>query len=172
MRRPTLDDLPEEGIPAGLTLRTFLPDDVRGWANLMTGAIGAWDEDLARRNFLREPGVLPEGIFFLMRGKQFVATATDKQLPLADLGYLHMVAVAPSERGKGLGRSVSLAALHCMRARGCREAILDTDDFRLPAIRTYLALGFVPETAALDHAESWQRILARLLETKAGGSAV
>jgi mycothiol synthase len=49
-----------------------------------------------------------------------------------------------------------------MRERGCGEAILDTDDFRLPAIRTYLRLGFTPEISADDHAHRWDRIFAEL----------
>lgn len=173
MRRNSLEDLPEQRIPHGLTLRTFLPDDIRGWVKLMTGAIGAWDEDSARREFLGDPAVAPDGIFFLVRGDEYLATATDKQLPSADIGYLHMVAVAPSQRGKRLGRCVSLAALHHMRARGCLRAILDTDDYRLPAIRTYFGLGFLPDLLEADHVERWQRILTRLpLKTYEGNRSI
>jgi len=60
----------------------------------MTGAIGDWDEDSTGRLFLGDPGVDAGGVFFLVR-EEFVATATDKRLPASDIGYLHMVAVAP-----------------------------------------------------------------------------
>ena len=132
------------------------------WAKLMTGAIGDWDEESTARQFLGEPGVSPEGIFFLAAGDHYVATATDKQLPKSEVGYLHMVAVDPPYRGRGLGRCISLAALVHMRERGCQEAVLDTDDFRLPAIRTYLGLGFVPDMLDADHAERWGAITPRL----------
>jgi mycothiol synthase len=128
----------------------------------MTGAIGVWNEESTARLFLREPGVEGEGIFFLAVGDDCIATATDKRLAENEVGYLHMVAVAPGYRGRGLGRCISLAALLHMRGRGCEQAVLDTDDFRLPAIRTYLALGFIPEMVGADHADRWNRIFAEL----------
>ena len=39
-----------------------------------------------------------EGIFFLARRDDYIATATDKRLPEPEVGYLHMVAVAPRHR--------------------------------------------------------------------------
>jgi len=49
-----------------------------------------------------------------------------------------------------------------MRERGCQQAILDTDDFRLLAIRTYFGLGFVPDNLEADHAERWRETDAKL----------
>jgi mycothiol synthase len=162
MRRKSLEDLPEQELPDGLELRTFRTGDEGRWAKLMTGAIGDWDEESTAREFLGDPSVNAEGVFFLATGEDYVATATDKRLPEFDAGYLHMVAVAPSYRGRGLGRCISLAALLHMRDRGCEHAVLDTDDFRLAAIRTYLGLGFVPEMVGADHAERWRTIFAEI----------
>jgi mycothiol synthase len=162
MRRKSLEELSNQEAPDGLELRTFRAGDEAGWAKLMTGAIGNWDEESTARLFLGDPGVHPEGIFFLATGVHCVATATDKQLPQPEVGYLHMVAVDPRCRGRRLGRCISLAALFNMRQRGCQYAVLDTDDFRLPAIRTYLALGFVPDMLAADHAERWRAVFSEL----------
>lgn len=158
----SLEDLPDPEIPEGLALRTFRAGDEAGWAKLMTGAIGAWDEESTARQFLGERGVSVDGVFLLVTGGQFVATATDKRLPASDTGYLHMVAVTPLYRGKHLGRCISIAALRHMKERGCREAVLDTDDHRLPAVHTYLRLGFVPEYVEADHAERWRKVQAEL----------
>ena len=162
MRRNTLENLPDQQAPSGLELRTFRVGDEAGWAKLMTGAIGDWDEESTRRQFLSEPGVTPTAVFLLVNGDNYVATATDRQLQASEVGYLHMVAVAPIYRGRRLGRHVSIAALRHMRARGCQEAILDTDDYRLPAIRTYLALGFVPDIVDADHPDRWRRIATEI----------
>jgi mycothiol synthase len=134
----------------------------------MTGAIGDWDEQSTGRLFLDDPGVTTEGIFFLVSGDDYIATATDKRLPESDGGYLHMVAVAPPYRRRGLGRCISLAALLHMRGRGCQQAVLDTDDYRLPAIRTYVALGFAPEMLEADHADRWRAVLAELGAARPG----
>jgi mycothiol synthase len=165
MRLKSLENLPDQEVPEGLALRTFRVGDEAGWAKLMTGAIGDWDEESTARQFLGDPGVDTDGIFFLVSDDQYVATATDKRLPASDAGYLHMVAVAPLYRGRRLGRCISLAALHHMRERGCRTVVLDTDDYRLPAIRTYLAVGFVPDNVEADHADRWRRIVAELRAT-------
>jgi mycothiol synthase len=126
------------------------------------------DEESTARLFLSEPGVNPDGIFFLAAGDHYVATATDKRLPQSEVGYLHMVAVAPRYRGRGFGRCISLAALNHMRDRACLKAVLDTDDFRLPAIATYLALSFVPDMLEADYVERWRAIFAELGAARPG----
>ena len=40
--------------------------------------------------------------------------------------------------------------------------MLDTDDFRLPAIKNYLNLGFVPVYAGESHLLRWQSIFKKL----------
>src|SRR5713226_2210962 len=104
MRLKSLENLPDQQVPEGLALRTFRAGDEAGWAKLMTGAIGDWDEESTARQFLGDPGVDADSIFFLVADDQYLATATDKRLPASDAGYLHMVAVAPFYRGKRLGR--------------------------------------------------------------------
>jgi hypothetical protein len=62
MRRKSLEDLPDPKVPDGFELRTFRAGDEAGWARLMTGAIGEWDEDSTAGLFVADPGVMPEGI--------------------------------------------------------------------------------------------------------------
>lgn len=169
MRRESLEGLTILEVPHGFELRTFCAGDESRWASLMNGAIGEWNEESATRLFLQEPGVTKEGILFLAAGDECVATATDKCFAETGVGYLHMVAVAPPYRGRGLGRCISLAALTHMRSRRCREAVLDTDDFRLRAIRTYLGLGFMPEMLETDHADRWAAISAKLIRLEPEG---
>jgi mycothiol synthase len=130
------------------------------------------DQESTARLFLGDPAVKDEGIFFLAADDDYIATATDKWLPELEVGYLHMVAVAPPYGGKGLGRFISLAALLHMRERGCQQAMLDTDDFRLPAISTYLGLGFVPDLLAANHAERWRAIFAEISASRPSSQVV
>ena len=62
----------------------------------------------------------------------------------ADTGYLHWVATVPAHAGKKLGSFVSLAVLYKFQQEGCQNAVLETDDHRLAAIKTYLRLDFHP----------------------------
>jgi mycothiol synthase len=47
-------------------------------------------------------------------------------------------------------------------AAGLDQAVLETDAFRLPAVRTYLRLGFVPEPRAPGDARRWSTVLRNL----------
>ena len=55
-----------------------------------------------------------------------------------------MVGVMPEHSGYRLGKWVSLAVLYYHRQQDFKCAVLGTDDFRLPAIKTYLTRDFMP----------------------------
>lgn len=59
-------------------------------------------------------------------------------------GYIHMVASLPSCRGLGIGHAMLCKSLIDLEKRNCKYITLTTDDFRLPAIKTYLDAGFLP----------------------------
>ena len=73
-------------------------------------------------------------------------------------GYLHMVCVLPEHRGKQIGHALNLAALRWFRDRGFKEVWLSTDDWRIPAIKSYLRLGFEPFYPDDSHRERWQAV--------------
>jgi mycothiol synthase len=68
----------------------------------------------------------------------------------------------PEHQGKQLGLVLVLHVLDYFKKKGFREAILDTDDFRLPAIRTYLKLGFEPVYIGENHRRRWELIMHKL----------
>ena len=83
----------------------------------------------------------------------------------ADQGYIHMVAAHPASRGKGIGHAMLAHALEKLEARDCTYSILTTDDFRLPAIKTYLDAGFRPvllNDPDSDQRARWDAVIARL----------
>ena len=55
--------------------------------------------------------------------------------------WVNEVGVAPSHRGRGLGRRILAVLLDHGRALGCREAWLLTDDSNAAARRMYAAAG-------------------------------
>ena len=52
--------------------------------------------------------------------------------------------------------------LHYFRKRDIVSVTLDTDDFRLPAIKNYLNLGFVPDYLRENHVLRWENIFEKL----------
>jgi len=114
----------------------------------------------------RDPGCAPERVFFLRHARMDVATAT-AQLK-GGKGYIHMVGVHPAYAGMGCGRFVVLEAMKCLKGLGYSECHLTTDDFRLPAIKTYLSLGFEPRYDSGDEemAARWKDVFAKLSQYK------
>jgi mycothiol synthase len=45
-----------------------------------------------------------------------------------------------------------------MDREGRTRAVLNTDDFRIPAIKTYLNLGFLPVLADHDYYDRWKSL--------------
>jgi len=162
MTRDTLADLPPLELPEGYSLKSFQPVDVTEW------------ESIIRISFAREIAFgdkigfeapfHPDKILFIRHQGLAVATAVawEKEGCGADCGYLHMVGALPGHSGKGIGYTIALAALHRMREEGKKKAMLETDDFRLAAIRVYSKLGFRPLMTEPDHQERWHAVFARL----------
>ncbi|HZO90601.1 MAG TPA: GNAT family N-acetyltransferase [Chthonomonadaceae bacterium] len=166
MRRPNLDDLPPiPPLPPGYTLREYQPGDLEGLAALMRKAFEdpQWTPEKVRQALINAPDVVKT--FVIDYQGIPVATASARLLPdqYPGSGYVHWVAADPDHRGQRLGYAVTLAVLHEFVRRGCKDAVLETDDHRLAAIKTYQNLGFVPEHRHESHPERWAEIIARLL---------
>jgi mycothiol synthase len=60
--------------------------------------------------------------------------------------------------------------LEDFRDRGYRDAVLETDDFRLPAIKVYLRFGFVPvyEVKGEDQRARWSALFQKIFEQRKG----
>lgn len=166
MLRAHYERLPDIALPAGHRLRTYLPGDEAHWARIVNSveSLGAWDVERVERELTRAPKFDPEGLFFVEAQGVPVATACAwrESLENTDVGQLHMVAVDPAHRGKSLGKWASAAVLRHFERRGFGRVYLLTDDFRLPAVKTYLDMGFEPLYPEPDHRERWEQLFDRL----------
>ena len=138
-------DLPAYDLPAGVTIRTFAPGDEETFLRCCAGGeLGteSWSLDDVREKLLGKPGVAPERVFFA-EDAQGRAGATATAVFEEGRGYVHMVAADPSFRGKGLGKAACYAAVRCLVDAGYDYIVLETDDFRAPALHIYDWLGFV-----------------------------
>lgn len=163
MGRERLDELPAVEVPSGATLRSYSDGDDRHWRRIIAESFGwEWSAEEFEQRFRGAPAFRPERVLFVCWQGEPVGTATVWQVPGwgDDCAYLHMVGVTPAATGRRLGALVSLACLHHMRAEGFARCLLQTDDHRLPAVRTYLNLGFRPLLVHDNQRERWPRLLA------------
>ncbi len=147
MRRSLGEPLDRPLLPAGRTLRTFVPgQDEDEWLGLNSLAFakhpeqGGWSRhDLELRE--REPWFDPAGFFIVERDGRMTGFHWTKVHDPA-LGEVYVVGVDPAEQGSGLGRALTLAGLRHLRDLGIAQAMLYVDEDNVPAIKMYEALGF------------------------------
>jgi mycothiol synthase len=170
MQRPHLHDLPAaRPLPAGYTLRQAGATDEPSLAATLTAAFGdAWTPERVRRELTAAPEV--RAVYVIDHEGYVVATASSR-VPLAQFpgaGCVHWVATHPDHTRRGLGQVLLLRLLRDFQARGETQAVLQTDDFRLPAIRAYLQCGFIPVYAVRDedHRERWSAIFQQMFQPR------
>ena len=73
-------------------------------------------------------------------------------------GRVHWVAIHPDHQGRGLGRTLVVAALQRLKQLGHDRAFLTTATKRVPAIRLYLSLGFIPDWREEGSLGAWDTI--------------
>ena len=175
MRRK-LERLPSLIVPPGYALRPLQPSDAAAWAALLaqTGELGDWSLERAAPYFAPSGPMLLAGSYFLTHNGAPIATAQlhlhhdDEYAPIPELGW---VAVSRAQRGRGLGYIVSLAVLHYAASAGHRDVFLRTDDHRLPAISTYLKLGFQPWLRDASAPPRWDRVLQAIGKAASASSS-
>lgn len=133
-----------------------------GLGKLLNEAFGetSWTAEKVRRDLIEAPDIL--GVFGVVDGTDVIATASARvdAARFPGQGYLHMVATGAAARGQGLGRRVTESVLSLFSSEGYSEAVLETDDWRAPALRTYLGMGFVPVIREPGEYLRWSAILA------------
>ncbi len=167
MRRSLRSRLPDAALPAGYTVRTFVPGaDDQAWVDLNAAAFadhpeqGGWSlTDLRHR--MAEDWFDPAGFFLLVadgrrgQGDPRLAGFHWTKLHTHDtssarsdgsghepIGEVYVVGVAPAHRGRHLGSALTVLGLRYLRSRGLAQAMLYVDSDNAAAVRTYQRLGF------------------------------
>ncbi len=157
-----LDNLPELDLPEPYKIRSEKPGDDKAWEKIITES---FKQKFSYDTMTNDKAYKPERIFFVTDvNDEPVATAaswvTDDYPP--DCAVLHMVGVLPEHTGHRLGYYVSLSAMKHAREEGFSRMALRTDDWRIPAVKTYLRLGYMPVVIHENQIERWKKILRQI----------
>ena len=160
-----LDESPAQSVlHTDYKIRNFRSGEERAWAELLNscGELGSWTKDRVRDELLERLCV--NGQFFASKGDQLVAGAglydgEREGKPCWEIGW---VVTHPQHQGLGLGRQVTEAAVRAALALPTRPIFLMTDDFRIPALRLYLKLGFAPDLLHSSYRARWNKLGRRL----------
>ena len=160
--------VPVPDVPEGFTLRTLREGDEEQYIKLMhLSGFAQWDLKLFQKV---KAGALDEGIFFLEEKSsgKIVATAMANRVRPGEEelgGELGWVGVDPEFRGKHLSAILCSAVQKRYGQEGYTKAYLRTDDFRLPAVKTYLDLGWLPLIDSDVMKTRWEKICRKLGKT-------
>lgn len=116
------------------------------------------DEEFYHMAMTSRPNYDENKCFFVLENENAVATLTVICDYEKKEGYIHMVACHESARGKGYGTLLNNVALKTLKNEGMKTAYLTTDDWRIPAIKSYLRAGFEPDVSTDDFKERWSKI--------------
>jgi len=161
-----LNNMPEVELSPEYILRCYKDGDGERWINLISNVFGytneaAWNswQEIVQSSYFQ-----PEDVIFAYCNREAVATATARirEADPAGTGYLHMVAAEPLHKGKKLGTAVTVAVCRRLKDRGMSRVLLHTDDFRIPAIATYLKLGFRPVAHDAEMRDRWAEVAKSL----------
>ena len=166
MVRHSLEKLPRLQCPDGYHIRTYRKGDEAHWAQIMDRSFidtGRTAQDTFV-NVINQSNFDPDGFCFVVHQNIPIGTACawNRHHRGKPIGYIDMLAVLPEHTGHKLGKWLTVFLLHYFKARQVAYVMLDTDDFRLPAIKNYLNLGFVPVYIRENHALRWQKVFKKL----------
>lgn len=150
-------------LPDGFHITFLHIEDVDKWCALCTPLTGEkWTNTQFQKNMIKSPlfSLNYERIFCIYETKtnRLVSTASACFNPVDKTGNLHMVMTDNEYRGKGLGKTVCIEALNCFYSNNIEQVTLFTDDDRIPAIKMYLKLGFMPCLYYYDMYSRWMNI--------------
>lgn len=103
-------------------------------------------------------GYAPENVFFIEKEGEAMATMTIL-LKENNMGYLHMVSASPEHRGQGVGKYIADCVAAVLYELGCTACTLDTQEFRVAALRSYLRAGYKPVLYEEEMEARWTKWL-------------
>ncbi|MFD7094049.1 mycothiol synthase [Streptomyces xanthophaeus] len=150
LRRPLAagDPLPEPALPAGVTVRTFVPGaDDEAWLAANAAAFAHHPEQgaLTQRDLndrIAQPWFDAKGFFLAERAGELVGFHWTKVHAEQALGEVYVVGVRPGAQGGGLGKALTAIGLRHLAAQGLPTAMLYVDADNPAALAVYEGLGF------------------------------
>ncbi|MGX1160070.1 mycothiol synthase [Arthrobacter sp. SLBN-100] len=146
-------DLPDVALPAGVTIRAFVPgQDEDAWLAANRAAFAHHPEqgslnraDLDAR--MAESWFDPAGFLLAVDGDGRLlgyhwTKVHPQHGPHPAIGEIYVVGVTPEAQGSGLGKALTVAGIKHLQALGLHAVMLYVDADNAPAVALYRQLGF------------------------------
>jgi GNAT superfamily N-acetyltransferase len=164
MVRENLENIPQYPLPDGYRVRLFRAGDRKTWVRVQQASepFVAVTPKTFDDNFGDDLSAMRRrGYFLVSPDGEDVGTITawyDRKYAGRRWGRIHWVAITPPHRAKHLSKGMMTIAMNRLRGLGHRRVMLGTQTPRIPAIRTYLRFGFVPDMTTKDAERAWKLV--------------
>jgi len=157
-------ELPEE-----YEIKTYKEGDEKVWCKIINESVGGkWTPELFKKQFKSKKQFDPKGLFFLYyKSKPCGTILAWKDNP--NLGQLHYLGILKQHTGKKIGYALCIEVLKYFKKKNIKNVFLTTDDFRLPAIKVYLKIGFKPVIHEEDQLRRWEKVFNFLKSERING---
>lgn len=156
------EKMQEPKAPEGFSIKNFpnTPNALEQWLDVVQYGLSEQKEDGSyyTRTMTELPNYEEDKCFFILKGDVAAATITVVCDYEKKDGLIHMVACKPEFRGCGLGKLLAQYAKYVLKEAGMETGRLNTDDWRIPAIKTYLNIGFEPDLSTDELKERWAKV--------------
>lgn len=160
------EKIPSLQLPQNCQVKNFseLENAMDAWLEIVQYGLtdGKKDEKFYHATMTIHSAYQEDKCFFVLENGIPVATLTVICDYTKSEGYIHMVACHEAARGKGYGTLLNQIAVAVLKKEGMSTAYLTTDDWRIPAIKSYLRAGFIPDLSTDDFQNRWASILAQI----------
>jgi ribosomal protein S18 acetylase RimI-like enzyme len=159
-----LSTVPPVRLPSGYYSAALSPGHEMDYVRVIQRSLAA-DADMAwfGRHFSDDPEYDPDNLLLIYEDTLPVAAAAAWHAAAGQhkTGLVHMVGVDRQYQGRGLGRAVTLLALHRLQERGFHEVLVETEEVRVAALGLYLSLGFKPLCRNRSEEKRWKRVIRK-----------
>lgn len=163
-----MQNIPPFEIEDGFTIRMYEPGDEVVWTEISKNGlleegegIECWDKYM-----LSIKALVPErDVFFVVDAKGNAVATCTAFVQDDGVGLMHMLAAKPEARGHHLGWAMTTYTLNKLAAELPKDnpmVRLKSDDWRLPALSSYLKAGFQPVLFDVDMDKRWKEICDKL----------
>ncbi len=153
-----------DSLPEGYSFVTHKKKYTEKWLELSELLGKRWTEEAFEKDMLGGIGIYPEGIFYILDDNSEVVATASGIVGEDKTGTLHMISMCDKCRGKGMGTVLCSRVVNYLLDMGMKKITLMTNDFRIPAIKIYLNLKFLPVLKTGDNVslESWKSVASAL----------
>jgi mycothiol synthase len=165
MLRPDLDEISVMTLSLGYFETKNTDDMIPDWLALLNTVFGGYTIDKVSY-FVDSPHWCSDRVKLIQKDGSLVALSVAwQEVPLwPKSGNVLWVAVLPKHQKRGLGLYLLSQTLRHFAKEGLRDAVVYTDESRLPAIKMYLNSGFIPLVTGTvsGEMERWKHTLTAL----------